>query len=159
MEKHATCKEKKIKVKANIHAYWRDKNGNLLREDHVKNIVTYVGLEKLLKKAAGETVDDALINKAALGTGDNTPATSDIALETEVYRNNVISATASDNQLFIDALFDQGEVDGTFTEFGLFVDGDAGANTGELWNRVLVNWEKSTEESLFVRCSFTFTNG
>jgi len=142
----------------NIYAEWRDRSGRVVRTDRKKNIVCYVGLEKLLLRAAQETTDDCHIDKAALGTGSTSPNTSNIALANEAYRNNVISATASDNQLFVDALFDIGEVAGTFTEFGLFVDGDAGANTGELWNRVLVDWTKTNEESLFVRSSFTFTN-
>lgn len=149
-------------VKANIHAFWLDKQGNIKRTDRVENIVTYAALEKLLKRAAQQTSDNCYINKAALGngatSGADTPATGNTQLKSEVYRNDVISATGSGNKLYVDALYTQPEVSGTFTEFGFFMDGSAGANTGELWDRVAVSWSKTTDESLFIRATFTFVN-
>jgi hypothetical protein len=102
------------------------------------------------------------VNKAALGdglaTGGGAPAVGDLTLANEVYRNDVISATGDQNVLYLDALFTQEEVEGDFTEFGFYMDGAAGADTGELWNRVAVSWSKTLLESLFVRATFTIVN-
>lgn len=135
------------------------KDGRVLRTDEKKNLVAYAGIEKMFKRLADETNDNLRINIAALGTGTSTPGTGNTGLQTETYRNLVISATASGNQLFIDALFTAEEVDGVFREFGLFVDGaDDTPGSGTLWNRVSVNWTKTNEESLFVRGVFTIEN-
>ena len=145
----------------NIHAEVRDAAGRVVRTYEEKNIVVYAGLEKMLQRLAAEeeSGEDTHINIAALGTGGGTPTTADEGLTTEVYRNAVVSATAADNKLFIDALYEAAEVDGTFSEFGLFLDGDDGTpGSGTLWNRVLVSWVKSSSESLFVRSTFTLTN-
>ncbi|HEY8190918.1 MAG TPA: hypothetical protein VIG74_00735 [Alphaproteobacteria bacterium] len=151
-----------LKVMVNVHAFWLDDKGRCTRQDHVKNIVTYAGLEKLLKRAAQQTSDDCYVNKAALGdglaTGGGAPAVGDLTLANEVYRNDVISATGDQNVLYLDALFTQEEVEGDFTEFGFYMDGAAGADTGELWNRVAVSWSKTLLESLFVRATFTIVN-
>lgn len=145
--------------KANIIAEVRDSEGRIVRTYREKNIVCYAGIEEMLNRLAGAAGGDTIINIAALGTGGGTPATGDTGLATEVYRNEVVDASVADNVLTISALYEAAEVDGTFTEFGLFLDGDSGTpGSGELWNRVLVSWVKSSSESLFIRAQFTLTN-
>lgn len=149
--------ENQVKLKGEIFAEcWRD--GKLLWSDAKRNVVAYVGIEKFLKKLADEYADPLLISHAALGTGTSTPAATDTQLQTETFRNTSPITTAENNILYADAVFESTEVAGTFKEFGFFIDGTGSANSGNLWNRVSVDWEKSLEDTLFVRCRFTVVN-
>jgi hypothetical protein len=142
----------KMKIKG-IHTAFFIRDGEVIKIDIVENIVTNKGIETMWKKMAGEYSEALRIDKAVLGTGEtNPPAITDLELETEVYRNNVISATAEDNIMYVDAYFSQAEVTGTFKEFGYLIDNDV------LWNRVAVNWEKEETDALLVRSTFTITN-
>jgi hypothetical protein len=141
----------KIRVKG-IHTAFFIRGGEVIRIDTVENIVTYKGIETMWKKMAGEYSGELMIDKAVLGTGETTPAITDLELENEVYRNNVISATAQDNMIYVDAYFSQAEVIGTFKEFGYLIDNNV------LWNRAAVNWEKGELDALLVRSSFMITN-
>lgn len=149
--------DRKVEFVGDIHAEcWRD--GKMLWSDDIQNVVAYVGIQALFMQLADEYTDPLLINYAALGTGTSTPASTDDQLQTETFRNTSPITTAEENVLYADAVFEQAEVAGTFREFGFFIDGSASANTGILWNRVGVNWEKSLEDTLFVRCRFTAVN-
>lgn len=152
-----TGENRKVEFVGDIHAEcWRD--GKMIWTDDIQNVVAYAGIEALFMQLADEYSDPLLINYAALGTGTSTPASTDTELETETFRNTSPITTAEANVLYADAVFEQSEVAGTFREFGFFIDGSAGADTGILWNRVSVNWEKSLEDTLFVRCRFTAVN-
>lgn len=141
----------KIRVKG-IHTAFFIRGDKVIKIDTVENIVTYKGIETMWKKMAGEYSGELIIDKAVLGTGETPPAVTDLEIETEVYRNNVISATAQDNIIYVDAYFSQAEVTGTFKEFGYLIDNSV------LWNRAAVNWEKGDLDALLVRSSFMITN-
>jgi hypothetical protein len=91
-----------------------------------------------------------LINKAALGTGTTAPANGDTTLETETYRNNTASKTNADNIAYVTAFFSATEVDGTFKEVGLFINGEAGADTGTLFSRAAIDITKSNTQTLTI---------
>lgn len=141
----------KIKIKG-IHTAFFLRGDKVTRIDTVENIVVYKGIETMWKRMAGEYSGELRIDKAVLGTGETPPAVTDLGLETEVYRNNVISATAQDNTIYVDAYFSQAEVTGTFKEFGYLIDNSV------LWNRAAVNWEKGDLDALLVRSSFMIIN-
>ena len=141
----------KIRIKGKHTAFFI-RGDEVIRIDTVENIVTYKGIETMWKKMAGEYSGELIIDKAVLGTGETTPAITDLELENEVYRNNVISATAQDNMIYVDAYFSQAEVIGTFKEFGYLIDNNV------LWNRAAVNWEKGDLDALLVRSSFMIIN-
>lgn len=148
-----------VEISANIHAFWK-KNGKVVREDHVKNIVVYAGIQSVLERLANTASPDLRITHAALGDSTTAPAVGDTVLGNELYRNAIISASVSGagNALYIDALFDINETSGDFKEFGFVVDGTASPDTGDLWNHVAVNWSKDLDEQLFIRATFTITN-
>ena len=80
-----------MKIKG-IHTAFFIRDGEVIKIDIVENIVTNKGIETMWKKMAGEYSEALRIDKAVLGTGEtNPPAITDLELETEVYRNNVIS--------------------------------------------------------------------
>ncbi len=158
-----------LKLKGNIDVYWvegnlsyeeakeKAKKGEYLKKEKVKNLVVYDGIEAMFQRMAQEYAGNLYINKAALGTGEDAVDVEDTSLQTETYRNDVASMTASRNILYVDAFFSAIEVDGTFKEFGFVIDG-VGAGTGTLWNRVNVNWVKSNTESMYVSGKWTLTN-
>lgn len=132
--------------------------GKLTGEDKVTNIIANAGLNVLCQILAGDYADTGAITHMALGDGVDTPATDDTTLFNEVYRNETASSTSSVNVAICTAFYTETEIDGTFTEFGNFIDGDAGADTGELWSHVNVSWTKSDEETFTVACRYTLTN-
>lgn len=141
-----------------VHEMFLIRDGKIIKSEKLTNLVTHIGLQTMFQKMTNEYAGDLKLNKAALGTGVTSPAITDTKLQTETYRNNVISSTAENNVLYLDAFFTKEEVDGTFKEFGYFIDGEAGANTGYLFNRLSVDWVKTNLDSLFVRSTFTITN-
>jgi hypothetical protein len=132
--------------------------GKFLRSQKIKNVIANVGFNVLAALLAGEYADTGAINKMALGDGVGTPDVSDETLFNEVYRNEKASSISSVNIAIITAFYTESEVDGTFTEFGNFIDGEAGADTGLLWSHVNVSWTKSDTETLTVQCKYTITN-
>ena len=89
-----------------------------------------------------------LLNKAALGTGTNTPANADTTLQTETYRNDLASRTNAANIAYATAFFNATETTGTYREAGIFADGAAGADTGILFSRVAINITKTNTQTL-----------
>lgn len=152
-----TPENQKIAFKGEIHAECR-RNGKVLWKDVKHNVVCFVGIESVFQQLADEIVTPPVISHAALGTGTTAPAAGDTTLETETFRNTSPITTAESNVLYADAVFEQAEVSGTFREFGFFINGTGDPDTGILWNHVAVNWTKSLEDTLFVRCIFTATN-
>jgi hypothetical protein len=133
-------------------------HGHFIRSQKITNIISNAGFNVLAKILAGEYSDAGLINKMALGDGAGTPNVSDTTLFNEVYRNNKASSTSSANIAIITAFFTEIEVDGTFTEFGNFIDGTDTVDTGALWSHVNVSWTKSNSETLTIQCKYTLAN-
>lgn len=123
--------------------------------DH--NIVVTAGRNVLARRLAGNTTYTGAINYGALGTAASpVPANSDTQLGTEVYRKLASSQTYSSNITYVDFFYASTDCNGTYTEFGNFIDGSAGANTGQLFSRIATGgWVKSAVQSLFVSCQYT----
>jgi hypothetical protein len=136
--------------------------GSLKFVDEHKNVICNAGFNCICKILTGDTgyAGDGKINKMALGTGTGiTPAASDTTLDTEDYRNDTASATASSNIAYLTAYFTEAECDGTYTEFGNFIDGEAGADTGSLWSHIAgLNWVKDDTVVLVVSCRYTLAS-
>lgn len=95
----------------------------------------------------------------ALGTGAATPSAADVKLVTESYRNNTASGTSKDNESYLTAYFTETECNGTYTEFGNFIGGGAGADSGSLWSHIGgLNWVKTNLIVLVVSCKYTFAS-
>lgn len=127
--------------------------------DYHKNVIANVGFEAIGQILTGEYADTGEVNYMALGTGSTAPSASDTELDTETYRNATFSGTTSGNVTYITAVYTEAEVSGTFNEFGNFIDGAAGANTGVLWSHILTGgWVKTGVDVLVVDCKYTFTS-
>lgn len=132
--------------------------GEIKRTYYYENIIPTVGRQNIANNmTAAVPASSLLINKAALGSGTNTPANTDTILQTETYRNDVASRTNSANIGYVTAFYNATEVSGTFREIGLFAGGTATANTGVLMSRVAINITKSTSETLTVDWTLTIS--
>jgi len=132
--------------------------GTLIREYKTTNIIANAGLNAICEILAGDYADTGAITHMALGDGVGTPAVGDTVLFNEVYRNATASSTSSSNVAICTAFFTETEIDGTFTEFGNFIDATGTVDTGLLWSHVNVAWTKTDEETFTVACRYTLTN-
>jgi hypothetical protein len=126
-----------------------------VREYAKQNLIVTTGRAVLAQRLANDTTYTGIINYGALGSGDTAPVNGDTTLETEVFRKTVASASDTDNIAFIDFFYSKSDTDGTYEEFGSFIDGTGSADTGQLFNRVLTGgWVKTSSESMTVACQF-----
>lgn len=146
-----------ITIKGEITARVYDgKTGKLKRVyPTIRNLVATEGREVFARRLSGDTTYSGEITYGALGTSTTPPDTTDTQLGTETYRNQTASATYSSNIAYVTHYYSQSECNGTYKEFGNFIDGAAGANTGQLFTHVAVDWTKSTTEILVVDAKYT----
>lgn len=140
-----------------IYKYLREK-GVLLGEIWEKhNLVTTAGRNVLARRLAGNTTYTGAINYGALGTQVSpSPVNGSTQLGTEVYRKLNSSATYSSNIAYVDFFYAATDTNGTYTEFGNFIDGTGTANSGQLFSYIATGgWVKSSVQSLFVSCQYT----
>ncbi len=107
-----------------------------------KNLImtgTNTGRDLLVQRLIGVTTYTATINYGAIGTGSTAPAAGNTQLVAETARTTVALAQDSgNNQAAIQFFFaDSALANGTYREFGTFVDGTASANSGKIFNRAL----------------------
>jgi len=120
------------------------------------NLIATEGREVLARLLSGDTTYSGEINYGALGTSTTPPNNNDTQLGTEVFRKIAASQTFDQNVAFIDFFYTAGDTSGTYEEFGNFIDGTAGADTGQLFSHILTGgWTKTGSESLFVSCQYT----
>ena len=122
------------------------------------NIIVDVGFNVITRFLAGDTTYSGYINYAGLGTGTTTAVVGDTELETEFFRNAQFSASFLNEKALLTAFFDSGETEGTFTEFGNFIDGTAVADSGILFSRININWTKNLIDTMTVSQEYTLTN-
>jgi hypothetical protein len=119
------------------------------------NIVPTVGRNVLARIIAGNTTYTGEINYGALGSGSTAFTNASTQLNTEVYRKLASDSAFDDNISYVDWFIESGDVaDGTYEEFGAFIDGGAGANTGQAFSlHITGGWVKSG--SCFISAKFT----
>ncbi len=148
----AFIKQQTDRLLAQMHARF------LVQQVVVKNLTTTVGRTVPMQRLANITTNTGIVNYCALGTGTATPNVADTQLAAETYRKLVTSSTAVSNVAYLDCYFTMAEVTGTFQEYGFFIDGNAGANSGVLWNRFLDAVTKSGTQSLTVQSIITLAS-
>lgn len=129
----------------------------LVQQFEVNNLVPTVGRAVLAARLAGTTTYTGTVNKVALGSGSTSPANSDTQLTTETYRNTILSATYASNIAYLTGFFTAAETNGTYAEVGLFIDGTASANTGQLFSHALASITKSSIQTLTIDWVVTFS--
>jgi hypothetical protein len=122
-----------------------------------ENIVCTAGKTVLTNNLTSASPTHPLkITHAALGSNSTPPAAGDTQLGTETYRNAVASLASATNVAYATAFYSAAETSGTFAEVGFFIDGAAGANTGQLWSHALASFIKTTLQTYTVDASWTF---
>ncbi|NCD40549.1 MAG: hypothetical protein EOL88_00505 [Bacteroidia bacterium] len=138
--------------------------GKLVNVDVHKNVICNAGFNALTRLLTGDTTYTGEINKALFGTGTTGSASaSDTTLETETYRNDIASATASSNIAYLTAFLTEAEYPPsgsvTITEFGNAIDGTGTVDTGQLWSYLKgLSWAKDTSTAIVVSCKYTFAS-
>lgn len=141
-------KEQWAKFMGDLQAY-------VTREKVIKNLITTVGRSVLAQRLANTTTYTGVINYGALGSSATAVNNADTQLGTEVFRKVVASSSYTTNTAFIDFFYSKADTNGTYQEFGTFIDGAAGANTGQLFTHALTGgWVKTSSESMTVSCQY-----
>lgn len=127
------------------------------RADH--NIVVTTGRNVLACLLTGDTTYSGQINYGALGSSSTAVSNADTQLATEVYRKLFASHTTDGNNVaYVDFFYAATDTNGTYNEFGNFIDGTASANTGRLFSHILTGgWVKSNVQSMFISCQYTIS--
>jgi len=133
------------------------KQGKIIEVKKQSNLIANVGISVIAQRLAGDDTYSLEINYGALGTGTTPPTSTDTTLETETYRFPVSSSAYDGNKAYIDFFVAQGDGTGNYTEFGNFIDGTGDVDTGILFSKVVVDWEKTASDSLFISCEYTIT--
>jgi len=133
------------------------KAGILLEYKTGHNLITTAGRTVIARLTAGDATYSGEINYGALGTDSTTATNGDTTLGTEVYRKVQYSQSYSGAVCYVDFFYSATDWDGTAEEFGNFIDGEAGADTGQMFSHLITGgWVKSATESLFVSCQYTY---
>jgi hypothetical protein len=134
------------------------KQGKIIEVKKKSNLIANVGISVIAQRLTGDDTYSLEINYGALGTGTTPPTATDTTLETETYRFAVSSSAYDGNTAYIDYFINKGDGTGDYTEFGNFIDGTASTDSGVLFSKVAVDWEKTASDSLFISCEYTITS-
>lgn len=116
----------------------------------IENLVPTVGRSVLAQRLANTTTYTGIVNYVALGSGSTAPANADTQLTTEVYRKAISSSTYANNIAYITGFFTAAETSGTYAEVGLFIDGTATANSGQIFSHALASITKTSVQTLTI---------
>lgn len=133
---------------------------NLCKVDEsvIENITTTVGRTVLARRLSGNTVYSGTVNYTALGSDNTAAAVGDATLGNETYRKALSSGTYLANVAYLETFFSATEVTGTFEEYGMYIDGGAGADTGQLFNRFTETKVKTSSQTLNGQSIVTFAD-
>lgn len=120
------------------------KNGIIIEEKIIPNIITDNGLNALLERI-GSIYDTNAIQYIALGTDATSALATDTLLGSEVWRKAPITIVRNATTLEVKTLIEYDEQNNvTFREIGAFgVNGSIASDTGVLISRAIINHTKS----------------
>jgi len=146
-----------IQVTGTWNFIWSDKDGKEIRRRTEKNLVVASGLAAYAAILADELAQDCAIY-VALGTGTTAAANGDTKLETETVRKIVTTLTRNSATIIYRFYFLTGEAVGDFTEWGVFLEATASADSGRLLNRLVPvgGVSKASNEQLTVEVQIAF---
>lgn len=128
-----------------------DKDGNVLQEDNLKNLITSAG-KNLLAESLRNASLDAEIKFISLGSDNTAPSSGDTTLGNETFRKAVTSQTAggSVGVTITNLYVAPEEAVGTIEEIGFHSGSSATSTTdsGVLFARVLYSRTKTAVESI-----------
>lgn len=123
---------------------------------HIRNILPTSGRSVLARLLTGDTTYTGEINYGALGNGA-TPVFTNAStkLKAEQFRKQAASQSRDGNIVYVDWFIASADVaNGTYTEWGAFIDGTATVNSGQAWSLLATGgWVKSG--SMFIAGRYT----
>lgn len=106
-----------LKIKGDVILTLTDENGNLKQRQEIKNLVVTDGLDYISSKIVNTR---PTMSNMAVGTGSTAASAGQTALVTELDRNLLASATASNGVCTFNAQWAAGDATGAITEAGIF---------------------------------------
>lgn len=146
-----------IQVTGTWNFIWSDKDGNEIRRRTEKNLVVTTGLQAIAAILIDELAQDCAVY-LAMGTGSTAAAAGNTTLGTETVRKIVTTKTRSSGTVIYRFYFLTGEAVGDFTEWGVFLEATASADSGRLLNRLVPvgGVSKASNEQLTVEVQIAF---
>lgn len=153
--------KKKLRGFVRIETY---KCGKKIREtEEMENLVMLganTGITLLLQRLIGVNTYSANITHADIGTGTNPATQADTKLQTAIVRavrgsESVSGSQANMSFFFPDALLPNG----SYNEFGTFIDGTISVDTGQIFNHLVFAspYVKASGEDTTIRVRFTLS--
>lgn len=134
----------------------------LLQELRFRNLIVTgtggYGRNIIARRLGSDNTYSLNITHGEIGTGTNTPANSDTALQTPSTRVATTLATISNNIINLQFFFSDATLpNGTYREFGTFIDGSGTLGSGRLFNRALFStvYTKASGEDTTIEVEFT----
>jgi len=163
IKKYMNNQKEKIQPKGRFRIVTRKVGTNeiLRRSDWCSNLIMLgvdTGKTLILERLAGINTYSLNLTHADMGTGTNPPDASDTALQTPQARASVGSGSISGAVATMQFFFaDNVLPNGTYTEFGSFVDGSSGVGTGKIFNHALfgVPYTKGSGEDTTIEMQVT----
>ena len=129
-----------------------------VRELVLSNIIPTVGRAVIAQRLASTNTYTLNVNYGAVGDDNTAVANGDTALGNEVYRKAISSYTSSNNIAYLSQFYASTDFNDTIEEFGWFIDGGAGADSGQLFSHFLTTTiAKSATETLTIESSLTIS--
>ena len=132
--------------------------GEIERSPWTWNIIPDAGRTAIARRLAnvGSKANEGIITYGAVGTGTTYPQNSDTQLAVELDRKLCSRRTNTLNVITVRTYFTTEEANGDLKEFGLFgEDADGTANSGTLFERVLINRTKTIAKTLTIESEIT----
>lgn len=147
-----------LQCEARYRMYMHSLRAFMTKEKVIKNLITTRGRSVIAQRLANTTTYTGIINYGALGSSSTAVANGDTQLTAEVFRKVVASASYTNNVAFIDFFYSKADTNGTYQEFGTFIDGTGTANSGQIFTHALTGgWTKTSSESMTVSCQYTIS--
>jgi hypothetical protein len=132
------------------------KKGYIKDHKYKTNIIPTIGRNVIARLLANDQTYSGAVDYGALGDGVSPVFTnSSVQLVNEIYRSQADSQAWDENIAYIDWFIASGDVaDGTYSEFGSFIDGTITPNSGIAFSLLATGgWVKSG--SLFISAKYT----
>ncbi len=134
----------------------------LLAELKFRNLVVTgtggYGRNIIARRLGSDNAYSLNVTHGEIGTGTNAPTNGDTALQTPTVRVATTLATITNNIVNLQFFFSDATLpNGTYREFGTFIDGTATLGSGRLFNRALFStaYAKASGEDTTVEVEFT----
>ena len=131
----------------------------LVDQSLVKNKTVNDGRTAIAERVAGtSTANTETVSHGVLGDDNTAPTVTDSALGNEQFRKALSDGNVSGTQAILELFVSSSDTNGTFEEYGFYMDGTGTTDSGVLLNRFTETKVKSNTESLNIRSTIDFTD-